>query len=384
MSQPKTSSNQLNNNQFFNRKKIIGIVIWTIVLIVLIALVLKFILDLDFRSFVNNLKLINNQNDHFLLSAILLSVFYFCFAIYARIFNYAIKLKKELKNKVRWYEWLNFSVVGTFLQIITPFSIGSEPYFVWWLSRKGVNKQKIGSVVGINLMTWSLVQTIVTWPSFIVYSINHATEINNGQITLIYYLMLLGLFVDILMMCLIFSINYSRHIHVIISRFTNYCRKWLKLEYLTKNQIEEKYVLNSLYKKAFKKELLQWSSLVIMFNHLIMALLTYVIFVLFYFSFNHVSTNRWPTIFNIVNIATTANNFVPIPNTEGTLQLTLQNLLNTTEKNDIASTIFGWRFFTSYASFIFGLGWISVLGLKTIIKQIMLKKTKKPNKALFV
>ncbi|UUD37753.1 lysylphosphatidylglycerol synthase domain-containing protein [Mycoplasmoides fastidiosum] len=346
-------------------------------------------LDIDFHNLLQTISNLDDTN-RFLILAIVLSIINFFIVFLVRILNYSIKLRKVVHEKISYFDWIKHSFVGVFMQMITPFSIGSEPYFVWWLSRKGVSRQKIGTIIGTNLLAWSAMQTIITWPSFIAYSVDNSAAIVSGQVTYIYYIVMFGLLIDITMLALIFGINYSRRIHVAISSTIHFFRKILKMKYITREEIVEKYKNNASYKIAFRKEILEWDTLILVFNNFVATMLLYVIFVLFYYGFNPFSGALipWNTMFNIINIGTTANNFVPIPNVEGTLQFTLNGLVSFSEiinnadlNNQIANSIFAWRFFTNYLIFAVSLIFIVFLGSYFFTKKTIKYRRKKLNRS---
>lgn len=97
---------------------------------------------------------------------------------------------------------------------------------------------------------------------------------------------MIGLVVDLLMMFLIFALNYSRHLHVFLSKIFNQIKAMLRLKHMTGHEIVDKYKVNAFYKKEFKETLLSKSSFVILLVMAGFAVIPYLFFLFLYRSYD--------------------------------------------------------------------------------------------------
>lgn len=75
------------NGKYFDKRKILVILTWSIVMIILIIVVIKFVIDLDFNSLFSFFGRLNPQNDY-LIIAIVGAIVFFVFSFFQRIFPY--------------------------------------------------------------------------------------------------------------------------------------------------------------------------------------------------------------------------------------------------------------------------------------------------------
>lgn len=372
----------MKTNSFFNTKKIIGFIIWSMILIVLISVALRFVVNIKFRDLSFALSSSLKQNSYWLWFSFSFAIFNFCFTIFTRFIVYWVKIR-EYKIKIKWYEWVEFLVVSLFIQTITPFSFGSEPYAIWWLKNRNLPIRYSAIIISLNTILWSFGQFLVTWPSFIYFSVVNSRIILSGKISFVYWLIFIGLIVDVAMMLFIFALSYSRHMHIFTSRIFNAIKRVLKMNYLTNSEITTKYFDQAQFKIEFKKELLKLNNLFILCLNILYAIFSYFAFVFFNILFNeNYLSGDWVQIFNIVNIATTANNFVPIPSTEGTLQFSINELINfchtanLINKIAVRNSLFLWRFFGPYLWLILGVLFGTIISVKKIIFYLKNHKLK--------
>ncbi len=164
----------------------------------------------------------------------------------------------------------------------------------------------------------------------------------------------------------------------------------MKKNYLTKEEIIQKYTVDSVFKDKFTKELKAWklNAQVIIANSICTCMMYCSVFLALSLlgTIEPTITNS-DLIFNITNVAVTANNFIPIPGAEGTLQFTIIGLVSTLgEKmttangspitssnleaftNSLNQPIGLWRICTNYLLFIFAVIFVSgYYGYKLLI-----------------
>lgn len=367
---PTNENKTFNNKGFFAPKKVMILAVWSVILIAIITVSSRYVINVDFN------KMKEFKGDHngykWLGWSLLLAGGYFFYSIFGRIITFWIKVRK-VAPKIAVHSWFEFAVISIFIQIITPFSIGSEPYAVWWLKRKGVPLKNAVIVIGLNSFLWSFSQVLLTWPSFLFFTINNQDKIAANQISWAYWLVVIGLVVDVFMMFLIFALNYSRHLHVFLSKIFNQIKSLLRLKHMTGQEIVDKYKVNAFYKKEFKQALLSKSSIVILFVMAGFAVIPYLSFLFLYHSYDP-NVNSWE-VYHIINIVATANNFLPLPGGgEGSIQYILKELLQSTLAGNISNinnSVFLWRAVTAYSLFFLGAVSILIVGIVKAIRKII-------------
>lgn len=382
---------------FFSRKKKKWFLIWTFLLVVVIIVAIKFLLNISIVQFF--VKLGEVKNVSFFIATLLfgLSSFFFC-DVYIKVKIIKEKLGSQLKH-VSKLEWFNYSVISFLIQSITPFSIGSEPFSIWWLNKRGVSFREAGAATAVNSMCWFLGQFIITWPSFIHLTSKNWEKISSLQITNAYWLILVGLLVDMCAGIFIFVISYVNKAHFFISKQVNEIKRYFGFPYLTRDELFQKYLHESSFKTLYVRYLFQKSTFKLIFWYVLSNLYCYVLFVavhrLFltncgYWDSNISALNSY----HLINVATTSNNFFPLPSAEGSLQIVLQKLMQdiSSVKGGVSisyddaktallvandSTIFLWRIFSKYLGLFVGLIFILFFGVNVKSKSVRSERLQK-------
>ncbi|WP_027333118.1 lysylphosphatidylglycerol synthase transmembrane domain-containing protein [Mycoplasmoides gallisepticum] len=281
-------------------------------------------------------------------------------------------IARRYKVKARWYDWLIYALVSTLINNVTPFAAGAEPYKVYWLVKNKVKLSDAITVVGATAIYWSIVQITVTWPSFIYISTNYNLLIESKNGIIAYWFSFFGMLVDFGIFTTFATAVFSVKFHLFVYKVVNKIRKLLKLKDLTEDKRLE-YVNQ---KKAFIKEFKHYWVVIFMF--LFTASLVIFQYSSVYMSLVILDSKltylyNFIKVFNFSNVAITANNFIPIPGGEGTIQVTLelyfQSLVNPSLlsrefiryfdskafNTDINNTIFLWRFALFYLPTMIGI-----------------------------
>lgn len=140
------------------------------------------------------------------------------------------------------------------------------------------------------------------------------------------------------------------------------------MKYKQKEEIKTEYFTNASFKKTFLNQMKDWKFVIsIVIGGIVWNVYYYSTLIL---SFNLIDPNNTLNpgeLFNYVNVASTANNLVPIPGAEGTIQAMLllfiqssaerQDGMNVNPealKNIINSSVIIWRTFTFYLTTALG------------------------------
>ncbi|WP_245576636.1 lysylphosphatidylglycerol synthase transmembrane domain-containing protein [[Mycoplasma] imitans] len=262
--------------------------------------------------------------------------------------------------------------MSTLINNVTPFATGAEPYKVYWLLKNKVKLSDAITIVGATAIYWSIVQITVTWPSFIYISTNYDLLVKSKDGLIAYWFSFCGMLVDFGIFSTFATAVFSVKFHLLVYKVVNKIRKLLKLKELDEDKRLE-YVNQ---KKAFIKEFKRYWVVIFMF--LFTATLVIFQYSSVYMSLEILKSKltdlySFIKVFNFSNVAITANNFIPIPGGEGTIQVTLelyfQSLIDPSSisnanvkylnskaiNNDINNTIFLWRFVLFYLPTMIGI-----------------------------
>lgn len=358
-------NNELKQNSFFTKKRIIWFSILFVITIALLSLTIVFVLQIDFNNLFSSIKYgltITNYQFVFLL---LLLLFPFIRTFMSLCFFY-FALRRE-KIKASFYDWLSLSFVLVFIVSITPSAIGSEPYIIYWLNKKTKNLQKSSAIVLASSFIGQSAAMIVTWPSFIYYcSIVNYPSLTEQNLVAFWFL-IVGMGMDMIVLSSFVILIFTKRTHYFFSLIFHKVKKTLKLKYKSKEEIRVDTIENESFKKEVMYQLKFKTNVICTFINFVIYNIAY--YLMLYFSFaliDGTSNLDFWAIFNYTNIATTANNFIPLPGSEGTLQLVLKILLNNVANNatevsasSINNAIFIWRFFTTQIPALIGFGFVA-------------------------
>lgn len=352
-----TNPSQKQNKNFLSKKNILLMTIFFVVLIIVSVCVSVFFLGIKFST-------ISELTSHKLTLQKGLWLFLIIFSLsYIITWNsfYLFKYAHDYGIKAKWWEWFVYGIVSIFFNSITPFALGSEPYRVYWLNKHGLNAQKSLLVISTTTIFWSAAQIVITWPSFIYISTKYYIISQTSSGLLAYWFTFAGMLIDLTMFSLIFLLSYSKKCHVFLNSIFNAILKKLKKPYKTKEEIISEYKDQAVFKKLYIQEMKKIKNIIWQGTGTILYSLAYYFSVYFSFRLIDIDIFSFGNVFNVVNVAWTANNFIPIPGGEGTIQIILQKFLIAfqpnaiVDENQINAAIFVWRSFTFYLPTLAGL-----------------------------
>lgn len=365
-----------NTNIFLTKRRLYFFIASFLVFVALTIVALVSILNIDF------LTLFNNIGEQFRTSN--LSALFFIIILAAPVFRtvqlalayYFICKKKNIK--VTFLETIWVALIFIFIVSITPSSIGGEPFLIYWLRRKNLEVSEASAVVLLNSTGGQAMSLLVTWPSYIylLTLYNSFIDTPNGQ--LIFWFSTVGMILDAIVMISFIITSTSSHMHYYISLVFNQFLKFFKFNYKNKEEIRFQLRQNKSFRKLLATEYRNYWIVTYIFvsNAAVHVILYTLMFVSIGMVFDY-QTISFSDVYNFTNIATTANNFIPLPGSEGSLQLLLKAMLGWNNKIDSAHIdqgIFVWRFSWTYSINIVGFIVILPLAIKTYIKYRARKK----------
>ena len=370
-----------SSNTFFDKKKIIIFSVGLVLTIALLAVTFKFVLDIDYAHLFESLS--GGLRDRVWIVFVVLALG--SCKLFLTNVSVVIRLQK-LGYKVALWEYILFSFSYTFIQSVTPANFVSDPYIMFWIKTKKASNAEAYAITTTNTLVWQLVQLLITLPSFaMVAPLYDCFEGFKGQ--LIYWLMICGALLDILGSALFIVLCFSKRISYWLSVAFNWCKKMLRIQYHTKEQSRQSYLIEGRASRLAKNTLFQWKDTIII--TLLIASVIVAQYSLFYFATLWITPKDFTVldftdVFNCANVALTANKMIPLPGSTLSLELSLQEMLKAIHKSQgtgesgieqIASdAVLTFRTFYTYIPAIIGIFTFS--GLTFIQYRIFKYKNK--------
>lgn len=362
------------SNQFFNKKRIINLSLFFCVTIIIIILTLVLVLNIDVNLLIKDILNGIGLSNHQFLFIIFLILFPFLKSFF--IISFFVVSVKKLGIKIRKRDWINFTFTVSLITAITPSSLGSEPYIIFWLNKKIKNVKKASAItLGSNFIA-QISSLIVTLPSFIYCMVMIKFNLSITTENVVFWFLIIGITLDVIVFLGILVIIYTKRIHFWFAIIFEKVKKILKKNSKTKEQIREEIIQNGDFKKEVIYFLKNWKGSIFSLFCLISYNILYYIamFVTISLLIGSDKVDFW-SVFNFTNIGVTANNFIPIPGSEGSLQIVLKILLSKIgfDVSILDNSIFIWRFSTTQFSSLIGVALLMTEGLKTL-SSIKFKK----------
>lgn len=351
--------NQANfKRNIFTKRNIIIVFVFFAILILLSVFTSLFLLNIDF-SYIGKLVSDNKLSGINILYLIVL-IFSTIYFILWNAWSVHIKLR-HFKIKIKWWEWLLYSLFSMFLKGVTPISLGVESYKLYWLYSKGLKPKQVFVISSTSSFYYPLLQILLSLPSFGIISADYQyiTSTTNGLIA--YWFSFAGILVDIIIVSIFFTVSFSTKIQFFLVLIWNKILKLLKQKYKTNQQVKEEIIDKAIFKEIYLKEIKKISDNL----YLIIGFTIYLLLEFFdmYFVFQIIGIGEYGSfsdIYNYTTISVVANNFIPIPGGEGTIQYILSNFFSTIneyklDQKKIDTAVFIWRSFDFYLPTIVGL-----------------------------
>ncbi|WP_027123679.1 lysylphosphatidylglycerol synthase transmembrane domain-containing protein [Mycoplasmoides pirum] len=352
------------SQSFWTKKNIIWGIIFVVILLLIIVFTSIYLFNIDFSQIV---QLVNNNSlagkEGFLIGLILAYIYQWFWNSFCIFYS-----ARKHYVKAKWYEWIIFGATIIFINGITPFSLGSEPYKVYWLSRHGLTSKESLLIVSSISIYWTITQIVLTWPSFIIISTRYNEIISQPQGTLAYWFSFGGMILDIIVFSSLVTVSISSKFHLFLANQYNKILHKFKLPYSSKEELISEFREKAIFKKAYIAELKRWDCVLIqLIGTSCMALMQYfsVYFAIQLLNVKGISQLSVEDIFNVSNVAISGNNFIPIPGAEGSIQIILSIfiqafagptiVIDQTTKEQLNQAIFVWRSFLFYLPVITGL-----------------------------
>lgn len=352
----------INEKSFFTTKKIIVFALFFLLTLTLFACTVIFVFKTNIFSLMMQIRfgLITKEKRIWFLLLIL----YFLITPIFNVISLWIRVRRIVK--ISFIQWFCLMITIDFIKAITPANFVYDPYTIFWMKVNGVPIQKAVTIMFINVWQWQLTQILITVPSFIIIA-KHGYKMLTNQLNIsIFSLMIIGLSIDIIGLIITTLLCLSTNVHYFLSRILNWFKKKFKLKYHTKGEIIEIYKKQKVMRKDFYEHISDYSSTILTFIFVLLEEIYVYSATYFAFAFflpQGVEIN-FMSIFNVANVAYTANKMIPLPGGELSTQLIMKQLFDVyggikncspNEKEGyIANSILLWKWFSSYLVAFFG------------------------------
>ncbi len=122
---------------FWTKKNIVLGSVFAVVLLLIVVFASLFVFNIDFGEIARlSGQSQSGGKEGFLIGLIVAYVYQWFWNSFAIFYN-----ARKYRVSAKWYEWIVFGAIILFINGITPFSLGSEPYKVYWLTRHGINNR---------------------------------------------------------------------------------------------------------------------------------------------------------------------------------------------------------------------------------------------------
>jgi uncharacterized membrane protein YbhN (UPF0104 family) len=147
----------------------------------------------------------------------------------------------------------------------------------------------------------------------------------------VFIFIFVGMGIDLIILSFLFVFGFSKRIHIFASLIFNKIRKMFKMSHLTKAQIVEKYMKEAVMRQEFVGMLKDFKGSLVIFATLFgLCFYMYLCIYISMFMLNDDRANydlSFMHVFSAVNVANTANKFIPLPGGEGGIEMCLIELL---------------------------------------------------------
>lgn len=384
----KKEFNEVSQEPFFNKKRIIILCVGLLVSCAFFALTVKVVLSIDFSSLWKQLGAGTDLRPFFLF----LLVFYAFLRPLLNSITLLIRIR-QLGYRSTFLQNLLYDFTICFLAFVTPANLVCDPYALFWVKSHGISNSKSFCIICSQGILCQTAQVLITLPSFIIISLQYNNFLSSGPEAIsVYWLMVIGLSIDILSIGFFCIASFSKNFSYVLSLTFNKIKKILHMKYHTKEQVKEQYLKQRKVTRESIELFKNWktSSLIVV----VQLIIEFVGYAFAYFCIQWlvpegINLSFWD-IFNCANIAVTANKMLPIPGGQISYEWTLKWLLLVSGNwpssiesdldNYINNSILVNRFFGTYIPSAIGIG--TFIGLTVIQFKTFGKNNRKEEQTL--
>ena len=331
------------------------------VIAILAVLITIVIVNFDIKEIIESIKTVHLG--YFFIALFMAFAYFIVFCISNQI------TLRTFDKKLPYIDGFLIHSTEFFINGITPFNSGSQPFQAYMFVKRGVDASNVTSVLVMNFFIYQVLTNIIATLTLIFY-FNTLTTTLMGSI----YIILVGYIINLLILIILLALCFSKKIYKVIRGFINFFKRIKKLEKkatILSNKTEGFVTdFQNGIKLLLKRKL---TFLLIILTKLISLILFYAITVLLIFAFRiNLTLEQIIYTIGITCFALTVMIWVPLPGASGGTEWAFAQLIVTlsiaplTQPVALAVMLL-WRFLTYYLGLIYG-------GICNIIVNVRRKK----------
>ncbi len=349
----------LQNKAFFTKKRIISLLVFFFVLVASLLLTYLFVFKSLSLSKVLTTILAQLKHPFFILLLMIILIKPVLYVLSLKTY-----LPKASNHPLRTF-W-HFFILGlqtSFIQLITPFATGSQPYCIYYLSKRGYKVREIGPlVIFVDLISQIV---IVTFPLLVGLPIlvpTFASKLTAEQTSFIIFFSL-GITLDVLVALFLIFSGYSTRLQLLTTKFIT----WFNRKILRKKNADftDYFKAQVEFRDNFIMCFKNWKKLLLVItfsiiNYLSPAIVYYLVLVSV-FNDENVKNYSFIKVIGLFSNAMSANAVIPLPGGVGSqewlISISTKSVFDVfgSRSDEISqSSIFVWRVWNSVITAMIG------------------------------
>ena len=314
-----------------------------IILFIALGLVLYFTLKDDLNGI---LLQISKTNIYlFLLSMIILVS-----ALAIKTLGLHVFLK-EYDDKYRWNNTFKLTLIAQFLNGITPFQTGGQPFEVYLLKKQGIRISDSTSALIKDFISYQIALIITGFIALIINGVLNIIKLQSG----INWFIFIGFLVNLVVLAvLLMIISPSKKSRTVIKKIIEFLFKFkLTKKIGNKEQIDDG--LDRFYQSGMQLRKEKKHFFISIVSNFVTLIMLYIIPYIIFKSLGLKSVNILGSI-SITAFVMLIGNFVPIPGATGGLEYSFVHFFSafSIEAATLSGAMLLWRFVTYFFGMILG------------------------------
>lgn len=328
-----------------------------VILTIALALVFYFTLKDDFNGILGELSKIN-------IILFLLAILVFFTSLFFKSISLSIFIK-EYKREYPFIKCFSLTLIGQFLNGITPFQTGGQPFQIYLLKKDNIKVTQATNAMIKDSLSFQIALVIMSIVAFIADGKLNILK----QAYILKPLVFVGFTINITILILLLTVICTKKsIIKIINKFIDFIFKFKILKKTGFDKEKIKKEMWNFYKngKEIKKSKFSFILAVItnVINLVILYLVPYVVFKSF--GVNDISVLNSLVV---VTFITLIGNFIPLPGATGGIEYSFIRLFKTfsIRSSVLSSVMLIWRFITYIFNML--IGFITLIVTKGVEKK---------------
>lgn len=314
------------------------------ILLVALSIVLYFTLKDNFIGIINELTNINTL-------WFVLSIFIFLISLLFKSISLYLFIK-ERKKDYNFKNAFSLTLIGQFLNGITPFQSGGQPFQIYLLKKDGIRLSDSTSSMIKDFISF---QIALIFMGFLSIFINNNINIIPKDKSL-YWLIYLGFLINIIVLIILILISTMKNVSLkIINKLLDFLLRFsfIKKFNITKEKVNE--TVDRFYNSALELKNNKKNLIVSIITNIINLIFLYMIPFIIFKAFDNNSVSILSSIVSTAFIMLIGN-FIPIPGATGGIEYSFISFFGSFNISSIilSGAMLLWRFVTYFFGMLLG------------------------------